>query len=179
MPQQRDNSKTSTRSGYPSKMEQKRLGYPHTPLAIPMSKRNKVEMDKKIPEKAYSRREFLRAIGIVDTNGIEGSGRRQFSRFKYAVMMNKLNPTERWVYSLKKQEVLIEENAALKSENSRLSQFSTNMRISGAICVLSMGVGGGLISTFGSDSQSVWFGIGWGLVIIPGIFQFIKSVFGV
>ena len=63
----------------------------------------------------------------------------------------------------------------IASAHQRLQYSHKSARWTGAVCVVAMAVGGGMISTFGSGD--VGFGIGWSLLIVAGIIQLGKSLF--
>ena len=60
-------------------------------------------------------------------------------------------------------------------ENARLRYSLKSARWIGAVCVVAMAVGGGLVSSFAPGDMG--FGIGWGLLIVAGLVQIGKSLF--
>lgn len=121
---------------------------------------------------------FLHTIGLTNLSNEQVSRFTENTR-NAAIEIAKLTPTQRNIYETEKNSSLHEEISLLKSENSRLIQMNKSARVIGTVTVIFMGIGSGLISSFADGNNPFCFGIGWGLIIVAGVFQLINSYFNI
>lgn len=72
------------------------------------------------------------------------------------------------------QESELAELRQLRVAHETLRYSHRSARWVGAVCVVAMAIGGGLVSTF--PTSHVGFGVGWGLLIVASLVQLGKSV---
>lgn len=121
---------------------------------------------------------LLQKLGLTNLTDEQIEALNGVIELERATKLAELTPTGRHLLSIEEQNRLRDHISQLQSENAKLQQIRKSARLTGFVSTCSLTIGAGLISTYSSSPEEIWFGIGWGLIIVGVGILAINSLFG-